>query len=262
MLVLPIYYADLFAEKEGVVLEKSSTGFRDSRSGKTKHAYFPDLAYGEVHRIESFIAAYQRLVILSLNDHIEDHFTDDLDSCIALDYNLAEHDKRTEIGELEYKAKYSQDPAAIDALVSEMAQALHRIPKPRHAWRCLLTYVPPQPGKRFHLPKIIAERLASHSGIGMFVLATDPLVHAELACAKPSFKNLPLSQKIQALSTLMSPAQVRLSKPVTNANVIVIDDLYQSGATLWSFARCLKSMGASSVHGVACVKSWRDTDNQ
>ncbi|HRI67091.1 MAG TPA: hypothetical protein PK156_22755 [Polyangium sp.] len=60
----------------------------------------------------------------------------------------------------------------------------------------------------------------------------------------------------------MFPAHVRLSRPIMGANVIVLDDLYQSGVTLWSFARCLKLMGASSVHGVACVKSWRDTDNQ
>lgn len=261
-LALPTFYADVFAEQERSIMLKSNHGFRDSSSGKTRRIYFSDLTYADRHRIEAFIATYNKLVILAPNEHIADHFTDELDSCMALDFNLVEHDKRTAIGELEYKAKYSQDSTAIDALVREMACALHRLPKPKHLWRCMLTYVPPQSGKRFHLPKVIAERLVGHSDVRTFELATDPLVHAELASPKPSFKNLQLSQKLRVLEEIMSPSNVRLSRQVTATNIIVIDDLYQSGVTLWSFARCLKRMGASSVHGIACVKSWRDTDNQ
>ncbi len=37
---------------------------------------------------------------------------------------------------------------------------------------------------------------------------------------------------------------------------------YQSGASAWSLARFLKSRGALQVYGLACVQSWRDTDNQ
>lgn len=41
-----------------------------------------------------------------------------------------------------------------------------------------------------------------------------------------------------------------------------IDDLYQSGATIWNYAKYLKGLGAKKVMGVVGVKSLRDSDNQ
>jgi predicted amidophosphoribosyltransferase len=59
----------------------------------------------------------------------------------------------------------------------------------------------------------------------------------------------------------MTPGNVSLSHPVSGYGVIVIDDLYQSGVTMWSYARLLKSAGAAEVLGLTCQKSIRDTDN-
>ena len=39
-------------------------------------------------------------------------------------------------------------------------------------------------------------------------------------------------------------------------------ELYQSGTTLWSYAKNLKLAGATTVIGLVCVKTSRDTDNQ
>lgn len=41
----------------------------------------------------------------------------------------------------------------------------------------------------------------------------------------------------------------------------MVDDLYQSGATMWEYAKFLKSLGAICVFGIVCVKSLRDSDN-
>ena len=43
--------------------------------------------------------------------------------------------------------------------------------------------------------------------------------------------------------------------------MLLVDDLYQSGTTMWTLARFLKDNGAKSVYGLACVKSWRDSNN-
>ena len=44
-------------------------------------------------------------------------------------------------------------------------------------------------------------------------------------------------------------------------DVIIIDDLYQSGVSMWSYAKFLKSLGAKRVMGISAVKSLRDSDN-
>ena len=43
--------------------------------------------------------------------------------------------------------------------------------------------------------------------------------------------------------------------------VPVIDDLYQSGVSVWSLAEHFKSHGAREIYALASVKSWSDTDN-
>lgn len=55
---------------------------------------------------------------------------------------------------------------------------------------------------------------------------------------------------------------IEITGDVEGKSVILIDDLYQSGSTMWTVAKLLKKKGAKRVLGLACVKSWRDTDNQ
>ena len=72
----------------------------------------------------------------------------------------------------------------------------------------------------------------------------------------PALKTLSLADKLAALSQAFT-----LNESVEDKTILLIDDLYQSGATLWSLAKFLKSHGAREVYGLACAKSWRDTDN-
>lgn len=48
---------------------------------------------------------------------------------------------------------------------------------------------------------------------------------------------------------------------IREKDIIIVDDLYQSGFTMWTVAQLLKKKGARKVLGLACVKSLRDTDN-
>src|SRR5437899_7915809 len=76
---LPPYYADLFASYFPALLKMSRTGFRTSRSARTKYAYFTTLPSREIERVESFLLFFQRAVCLSTNRHLMGEFSDELD---------------------------------------------------------------------------------------------------------------------------------------------------------------------------------------
>ena len=54
---------------------------------------------------------------------------------------------------------------------------------------------------------------------------------------------------------------IKIVGDISGRDIILVDDLYQSGFTMWTVAQLLKKKGAKKVLGLACVKSLRDTDN-
>jgi predicted amidophosphoribosyltransferase len=72
-------------------------------------------------------------------------------------------------------------------------------------------------------------------------------------------KALSLEQKWAALGAAGLEAKRRL---VAGKRVILLDDKYQSGTTAQFAAARLQEAGAQAVLGLACVKTWRDTDNK
>jgi hypothetical protein len=262
ILVLPPYYAGLFTARFPSLMAKSATGFRNSSTGKTKYAFFQGLDDPAVRKIEAFLEFFARAVCLSTNKHLGDRFADELDFCLALDFNRpSPTEGRTEIGEWEYQAKYHQAEAALAELANGLAQAIHWlprswIPKPR-----LLTCVPSDPGKEFYLPAGLAEAVIANVPASFWGVP-DPRITARLKDAKHSAKNLTVDQKMAQWEQILQAKGVQLSRSVRDCSVIVVDDLYQSGASLWSFAEYLKGRQAGTVVGLACVKSLRDTDNQ
>lgn len=82
-----------------------------------------------------------------------------------------------------------------------------------------------------------------------------------LNCDKPQMKQLTVEDKIAIWKEIYDNNNVVLNSHVRGKNIIVVDDLYQSGATIWEYAKYLKKMGAKQVCGIVCVKSLRDSDN-
>jgi len=261
-LVLPPFYARLFELHLPALVQWPYKGFRDSQSAQTRIARFQKLLGKDVARIRAFLDYYARVVILNVNEHIKADFKDELDHCLALDFNKpTPGPERTEIGELEYRAKYQRDKDAMAALVSHLVLAIRRlprelIPKPR-----LLTYVPSDPVADFCLPALLAKSIIAHMDES-FWGATNPLVTPALKEAKKSAKNITVKDKLALWRSIIEGRGIKLSLAVKGHSVCVIDDLYQSGASLWSFAKYLKRLGAARVVGVVCVKSLRDKDNQ
>ena len=82
-----------------------------------------------------------------------------------------------------------------------------------------------------------------------------------LSCDKPQMKQLSIKEKIETWEKIYYNNVVILDNQVRGKNVIVVDDLYQSGTTMWEYAKFLKTLGARCVFGIVCVKSLRDSDN-
>ena len=256
-------YHEVFSIQEQDIIKQSNTGWRDSKGEKTKYAFFSSLSAEQIARIAQFKVDYGRMVLISLNRTIRDAFTDELDACLALDYTMAstEHGDRTEIGQLEYEAKYKGSNEAFNRLAHELYRGLRRLPTKLDEEELWISHVPADPNSDPPLSTKLARALVNCS-IQRGPWESVRLVESALTCKKRKTKDLKSKQKLAMWQRFVKKGQIELHCSVEGRQVVVVDDLYQSGATLWSYAQFLKQVGAREVLGLVCTKSWRDTDNR
>lgn len=263
LLALTPFYASLFQANCPSLMDKSEHGFGTTKSGKNKRAFFSGLSVREIQQIRNFIEYYKTCIVIGRNRHISPYFSNEVDFCLALDYNRSEPAarQRTEVGELEYKAKYHHDRDCCARLAEMLATALRRVPVPVFARPRRIAYVPTDPKRDFYLPWNLTESIVK--GVpDSFWGHEQPRLKSSLRLNKVSAKNLTVEQKVAQWNEVLDARGVELSGDVSGQSICIVDDLYQSGASLWSFARHLKEIGAEHVVGLVCVKSLRDTDNQ
>jgi predicted amidophosphoribosyltransferase len=262
LLVLPPFYARLFEAHFPSIMNKSEHGFADTTRGNNKRAFFDGLVENHIKSIEAFIAHYKQHVVIGRNKHISPFFSDEVDFCVALDFNrLTPAADRTEVGQWEFDAKYHQNGDAREELSKLLASTVRRLPQTIYTTPRRLTYVPSDPDKEFYLPSLLAEDVIDKLPDN-FWGHDDPLVEPTLTVEKASAKNLNVQQKVKQWEEIVDAGGIELSDEVQGDSVCIIDDLCQSGASLWSYAKFLKAEGAVAVLGVVCVKSLRNTDNQ
>ncbi|MFC1731302.1 hypothetical protein ACFL6I_13320 [candidate division KSB1 bacterium] len=262
--LLPPFYAELFEFQEQQLIKKSNTGWIDSKTGKSTYVFFDDLTDNEIDHIHAFIEDYKKYVIIGKNENIEPYFTDELDCCCALDYTYERIESfffRTEIGALEKQTKYDQFEESYTKLVQFMIQGLDRLCRGCTSDNKCLAYVPATKNKDFHLPMKLVRDIHSTPGHLFSSENSVPVVNAVIKKKVKSSKILSLKNKIKKWDKIISKSRISLDRLIEGCEVYVIDDLYQSGITMWSFAKYLKSAGAASVKGLVCVKTLRDTDN-
>lgn len=200
---------------------------------------------------------------LGKNKHIEDYFEDVIDCCIAADWNFDfQTQKRTLVGEAEYQIKYrytkgllSKDDA--DKQAEILSKALLDCCKflPIKTERNLfVTTIPALKDDQHKLSWAMARFIKEECG-GEFLTAT-------LKEQKPKTKSLSVIDKVNIWEDIYANEGVILSDNVKGKEVLIIDDLYQSGTSMWAYAKYLNLLGASSVFGLVSVKSQRDSDNQ
>jgi predicted amidophosphoribosyltransferase len=261
-LSLPVYYASLFEACCATLMQTAKKGFEPAPGTSDRVAVFEELDEHAIMTVTSFLEHYGKAVCLGVNRYLSGEFADELEFCVALDFNKrGPQDRRTEIGEWEYRAKYGQDKDAATKLLKPLRTGLHWLPWARLAQPRLITYVPCEAKRKVYLARDLAIALVQQSRRRAWGVA-DPLLGAELKGPKPSAKNLTVSQKRAQWRDLLAAGGIALGRSVKGCSVIILDDLYQSGTSLWSFAKYLKGHGAAHVVGLVCVKSLRDSDNQ
>ena len=265
-LVIMDFYAQLFSIEEPDIMKKSNTGWRESKKPGIKFAFFKNLKQTEIDRIESFVKNYSDWIILDVNEHIKDEFDKELDFCLALGWPAVTPEElgkknRSKIGELVNLAKYKRQINKADELAVILGSALNRIIRGKIDGRFSISFVPTDNYEDFYLPKYLAEKLAALKTITHNLDDTNSFIEARIQTKLNKLKNISIKAKLHICKELYTPDNVSLATPVSNRNIVVIDDLYQSGTTLWSYARYLKNMGAAKVLGLVCEKNFRDSDN-
>lgn len=261
ILVMAKYYSNLFEIQHSDMMIKSNTGWRETSSGNNMYASFIGLSAEEIEIIEQFIKDYEKLVVIGINENLEPYFRNELDSCMALDYHFT-GGLRSEIGELEYRGKYKKSWLATRKLAKLLAIRIHRLPMESTVTPPILTHIPVHGDKQFHLVKKLAGKTFNYINRKNILNAGISFIEPSLKEEKPKLKNAKVSEKYSIWENIIENEGIILLDSVQDKSIIVIDDLYQSGITLWSFAKFLKVRGARSVHGYVCTKTRGDTDNK
>jgi predicted amidophosphoribosyltransferase len=159
-------------------------------------------------------------------------------------------DGRSAVGELERAAKYDADGAArrscadilervfAQNLAGSGIQAVASVPSSNPAARSLPNYLARELAHRTNLPDLSAA-----------VRWRGP---------KGKIKELGVAEKWQALEK----AGLEIDDVVASKNILIIDDMYQSGATAHFVGSKLREASANDLHILCVSKGKRDTDNQ
>jgi len=258
-------YPELFRLRFPAVYRQAPNGWQQKADRPNqKYIWFPPDAIDEetIAEIDAWGARFQDYILLGLNDNLKNSFSTELDFCLAVSFNrLDPESERTIMGEAEFQLKYRLEELTGDdkkkyakRLMRGLSEGFDDLPL-LSADNVLISAIPAdEPGKKklaWRLAKALARKKECE-----FLAAT-------LKCSRRSLKTLSLQEKIAEWQEVFeSEGCVDLSHKISGQTVVVVDDLYQSGATMWCYAAYLKARGARCILGLVCVKSLRDSDNQ
>ncbi|MFW5721229.1 MAG: hypothetical protein ACOCWW_02460 [Bacteroidota bacterium] len=194
----------------------------------------------EYQNIERFIEKMGTIVFLK----------DTLALSIAFSAHYDESGKRTSIGWLEYQAKYQFDDSAINELANLCITKINNLLFFKNIK--VFCAVPPSDPGQTNLPNKIISIIEDDYDIENISNS----VYWENE--KPQLKELRFDEKWQKLDE----ANLIVDREkVDDKNIILFDDLYQSGTTMQYIAMKLLEAGAKRIFGVTIVKSRGDHDN-
>lgn len=212
--------------------------------GKSDFSLFLNKTTGKPFRMVCSEEEYNK--ILAFMDKYRDvvFLRDCLDLSISLSMNMIDQYNRTEIGELEYQAKYHPEipeyQNVIMALTARMQNLLEAMPYFKD-----VDYICVIPSRHTFMRDIVA-------GLHGFNFSD---ISSTLSWHKASeLKNAEsVEEKFDALvhSDLVITDDIDLK----GKNVLLVDDLYKSGLTMQYVAMKLKNVGCARVFGITLVKS-------
>lgn len=266
LLFKPSLYVKIFENQEAAIFNKRchKDWIASKYNSDELFNFFKELNEQDIYKIKDFIKIYSQYILIGKNPSLKQEFYDELDICMALDKNYSPpidgEFPRTQIGEQFYQAKYNKCVKSLNKLKYKMSEAINNIPFSKTYTKSSLTYMPKKPNEDYYLPEILAKSIIEDNSDKLDDYCT--VIHSHLTINLQSMKDLPFIDKLQKWQSILSSDHIKISDSVSGKNVYIIDDLYQSGISMWSFAKFLKLKGANRVFGLVCVKAGKDTDNQ
>jgi predicted amidophosphoribosyltransferase len=163
---------------------------------------------------------------------------------------------QTRIGNLRSRAKpYSVQPTKDTFIAAnKLAQLCLEFLAKVNCYRfcdCVVAMPPSDPKKQFDLPSFLASEIAK--GLDKPDLSKS----VDTVRLRPALKNVPLGQKLDALE-----GTIKVDRKIFKGKqVLLIDDLYQSGVSMNYAAMLILEAGAKAIYGLACEKTCRNDDN-
>lgn len=194
----------------------------------------------EYQKLECFYDKYKEIVFIR----------DTLDCSIALAEHMKDNHERTPMGELEYKAKYNSDKDSLKEIVLRLNEVIESTSVFDEA--DLICSVPPSSRDKTNIPSEISKQLCT-----LMKSKTNISEHITWKKDKPQLKEIELDEKLR----ILQETDINVDYNVKDKNIILIDDLYQSGYTMQFVAMKLKEAGAAKIFGISIVKSRKNTDN-
>jgi predicted amidophosphoribosyltransferase len=143
---------------------------------------------------------------------------------------------RSEIGEAVYQLKYQNNLSFIDLLADVSANAINElILVEKNTLDCIVPVPPSDPNRKEQPVFQIAKRISEILKIQYDDNLIEKTVHTE------QMKNLPIAERASELKNAYSVSE----KDLSYNNILLFDDLYQSGATAKACVEALKSRKAN-----------------
>ena len=156
--------------------------------------------------------------------------------------------KRTELGVLMKKAKSYDTDSGDEVAASELAALMVSWVKahPRYSRASFIISAPPgDTSKKYDLPRMIVSHLSKAFGFGIINCQSKPLEQPQ--------------KSIEELDDLKSniSGNFLVAGGLYNRDVVIIDDIYRSGATINELTRACREAGAKSVLSLTGTKTAR-----
>ena len=218
-----------------------------------------------LENVETWAERANQHIWLGTNKNTAPYFCgDEVDYCLAADWNIdLESQKRTIIGEAEYQLKYNLPKELINKedahqyaslLTTAVLDCIACLPI--NLSNFVVVSIPATEEKQ----KKLAWKLAKHIAKKI----ERPFIKATLKSEKPQMKEQTVKEKVRIWRKIFCDEDMLdFSDDILGANILIIDDLYQSGASIWCFAEYLKECcDARTVIAITPVKALKDGGNK
>lgn len=218
-----------------------------------------------LENVETWAERANQHIWLDTNKNTTPYFCgDEVDYCLAADWNIdLESQKRTIIGEAEYQLKYNLPKGLINKedahqyaslLTTAVLDCIACLPI--NLSNFVVVSIPATEEKQ----KKLAWKLAKHIAKKI----ERPFIKATLKSEKPQMKEQTVEDKVRIWRKIFCDEDMLdFSDDILGANILIIDDLYQSGASIWCFAEYLKECcDARTVIAITPVKALKDGGNK